>query len=360
MINIFLFLLASLSVYLPLNNEDYKRAGGKFYPELYLSESDSLDWPIDFDISIDVKDIKSLNISNESFFSKLVVSSYSKYDTIFKTSSDEEISLKHENFFTLEIKESSLTSRKISRPRYYLNDATYDYLFYDNFHSKSVKLVQAPFDINWNLRDYPFDDQNLKFKFTTKVDTSIIKLRPSKIFESKFSKEMDNLADGIFVNSISYDYKYNSDDSDIIQTSPTNFRPIVTETLEISLNISRVGSWLFLKLFFGGILSFLISCLMFFLPKFGEIDAKLALALGAIFGAVGNKYFIASELSGVQVFTKADFLSNFIIMMVVLNTLMMILQTSKKEYFSTIQSPKNALIFSILIFLFGFLFIAII
>ena len=232
----------------PLNQEDYKRAGGKFYPEVYLSESDSLDWPIDFDISIDVKDIKSLNISNESFFSKLVVSSYSKYDTIFKTSSDEEISLKHENFFTLEIKESSLTSRKISSPRYYLNDGTYDYLFYDNFHSKSVKLVQAPFDINWNLRDYPFDDQKLKFKFTTKVDTSIIKLRPSKIFESKFSKEMDNLADGIFVNSISYDYKYNSDESDIIQTSPANFRPIVTETLEISLNISMVGSWLFLKL----------------------------------------------------------------------------------------------------------------
>ena len=157
----------------------------------------------------------------------------------------------------------------------------------------------------------------------------------------------------------SYNYKYNSDESDIIQISPEIFRPIVTETLEISLNISRVGSWLFLKLFFGGILSFLISCLMFLLPLKGELESKLSLALAAVFGAVGNKYFIASELSGVQVFTKADFLSNFLIMMVVFNTLIMILQTSEKDYFSYLQKPKNTLKFSVLVFILGFMLISV-
>ena len=347
-------------LFLPINQEDYKRAGGKFYPEVYLTPSDSLTWPINFEISIDVKDIKSLDISNESFFSKLVVSSYSKYDTIFKSNSEENISLKHEDFFAIEIKESSLNSRKISEPRYYFNNDTYNYLFYDDFYSKSVKLVQAPFDINWKLRDYPYDDQKLSFKFTTKVDTSIIKLNPSKTFGSKFSDEMDNLADGIYINSVSYNYKYNADESDIIQTSPTNFRPMVTETLEISLNISRVGSWLFLKLFFGGVLSFMISCLMFLLPITKDLESKFAIALGAIFGAVGNKYFIASELSGVQVFTKADLISNFIILMVVVNMLIMILQTSDKTFFDYLQKPKNALYLSTSIFVLGFIFISIV
>ena len=55
-------------LFLPLNQEDYKRAGGKFYPEVYLTPSDSLTWPINFEISIDVKDIKSLDISNESCY----------------------------------------------------------------------------------------------------------------------------------------------------------------------------------------------------------------------------------------------------------------------------------------------------
>lgn len=358
--NFFYFFSCLISLlYLSPDSLDFKRMGGKFYPEQHLSVEDSLTWPIDFEISIDVKDIKSLDISNKSFFAKLVVSSFSEYDTIFKTIDNKDISLKHEDFFNVEVKESNLSLKTISEPRYYFNNEIYNYLFYENFYSKSVKLVRAPFDINWNLREYPFDDQKLKFKFTTKVDTSIIKLKPSKVFQSSFSEEMDNLSDGTYINSFSYNYKYNSDESDIIQISPEIFRPIVTETLEISLNISRVGSWLFLKLFFGGILSFLISCLMFLLPLKGELESKLSLALAAVFGAVGNKYFIASELSGVQVFTKADFLSNFLIMMVVFNTLIMILQTSEKDYFSYLQKPKNTLKFSVLVFILGFMLISV-
>ena len=91
---------------------------------------------------------------------------------------------------------------------------------------------------------------------------------------------------------------------------------------------------------------------MFLLPITEELESKFAIALGAIFGAVGNKYFIASELSGVQVFTKADFVSNFIILMVVVNMLIMILQTSDKTFFDYLQKPKNAMYFSSLIFFF--------
>ena len=296
--------------------QEFNRQGEPYYPELNLSENDSLKWPIEFDITIDVRDIKGLEIGNESFFSKLVVSSYSKYDSIFITEEGYSQSLKHREFFKLETKESALNTKK--NVAYYQNNTEkFSQLFYDDFYTKEVLLYEAPFDINWNLRNYPFDSQQLRFKFTTKVDSSIIKLKPSENFKSTFTKKMDNLADGIKIDSISYSYEYNTDKHDIITMSPDYYKPLVTETLVMTLNISRSGSWLFLKLFFGGILSFIISCLMFLLPITEELESKFAIALGAIFGAVGNKYFIASELSGVQVFTKADFVSNFIILMVV-------------------------------------------
>ena len=340
--------------------QEFNRQGEPYYPELNLSENDSLKWPIEFDITIDVRDIKGLEIGNESFFSKLVVSSYSKYDSIFITEEGYSQSLKHREFFKLETKESALNTKKNKPIIYQNNTEKFSQLFYDNFYSKEVLLYEAPFDVNWNLRNYPFDSQQLRFKFTTYVDSSIIKLKPSENFKSTFTKKMDNLADGITIDSISYSYEYNTDKHDIITMSPDYYKPLVTETLVMTLNISRSGSWLFLKLFFGGILSFIISCLMFLLPITEELESKFAIALGAIFGAVGNKYFIASELSGVQVFTKADFVSNFIILMVVINMLIMILQTSDKTFFDYLQKPKNAMYFSSLVFFLGFLLIMII
>ena len=332
--------------------------GEPFYPEQYLSENDSLNWPIEFQITIDVKDIKDLDINQQKFFSDLVVSSYSKYDKSFTSESGDYIPLDHHEFFILETKESE--PDKKNKERYFFkNKPQHQKLFYDDFYSKRVEFIQSPFDFQWNLRDYPFDTQKFKFRFTTIVDTSIIKLKPSKIFKSTFNRSMDNLPEGYSVNLISYDYEYNKDEHDLIQTSPNSFRPLVTETLVYNLEISRSGSWLFIKLFFGGILSFFISLLMFLLPIKKELNSKFAISLGAIFAAVGNKYFIASEISGVQVFTKADFISNLIIFMVVFNMLAMILQTSDKTYFKYFQSTKNTIYFSSIFFIISFLLILI-
>ena len=157
---------------------------------------------------------------------------------------------------------------------------------------------------------------------------------------------MDNLKDGFNVHSIDYNYTYNQDESDLILVSPNEVRGIVTETLEIILNLDRQGSWLFLKLFIGGILSYFLSCLIFLIPS-KQFESKITLLVGAIFGAIGNRYFVDSVLPGVQVFTKADAVSNLIIILVVFNILIMILQHSSKNYFRFFQSPKNAFFYSL-------------
>ena len=327
--------------------DDYKYKGAPFYPEQLLTEKDSLKWPINFEISIDVKDIKGLDLNSDQFFCKMLISSYSNYATSFVTSTKDTISLLHSEFFEIYVKENNLRGVQEYPSNYYFNGSDYEYLFYDDFQSKNVQLVEAPFDHSWDLRNFPFDKQKLKFKFVTTVDTSIIKLRPSKKFKSTFNNPMENLKEGFNIEFIDYNYKYNTDESDLILISPGKTRGIVTETLEIVLNLDRQGSWLFLKLFMGGVLSFLISCLVFLLPVGKEFESKITLGVGAIFGAIGNRYFVDSVLPGVQLFTKADAISNLIIFMVIVNILIMILQYSEKTYLPYLQSTKNALFYSI-------------
>jgi len=330
--------------------DDYKYKGAPFYPEQLLTEKDSLKWPINFEISIDVKDIKGLDLNSDQFFCKMLISSYSNYATSFVTSTKDTISLLHSEFFEIYVKENNLRGVQEYPSNYYFNGSDYEYLFYDDFQSKNVQLVEAPFDHSWDLRNFPFDKQKLKFKFVTTVDTSIIKLRPSKKFKSTFNNPMENLKEGFNIEFIDYNYKYNTDESDLILISPGKTRGIVTETLEIVLNLDRQGSWLFLKLFMGGVLSFLISCLVFLLPVGKEFESKITLGVGAIFGAIGNRYFVDSVLPGVQLFTKADAISNLIIFMVIVNILIMILQYSEKNYLPYLQSTKNALFYSIYVF----------
>lgn len=344
MSKIIAFLLITFSIY--SQKVDYKYLGEPYYPEQALTIKDTLKWPLIFDISIDIKDIKGLDQSKDEFFSKLLVSSYSEYDKEYISVDGDTINLVPEEFFGLYTKESSYTTIQEYAPNYYLKN-DYDYLFYDNFHLKSVKLVEGLFDHNWNLRDFPFDSQELKFKFITKVDTSIIKLRPSRAFPSSFNKQMENLREGFNIESIDYRYSYNIDESDLIKVSPEITRGIVTETMELILKLDRNGSWLFLKLFLGGILSFFISCMVFLIPRFKELDSKVSLGVGAIFGGIGNRYFVDSSLGEVQVFTKADAVSNLIILMIILNILVMILQNSKLSIFPFFQSKWNSFIYSI-------------
>jgi hypothetical protein len=354
-INLFFWLVIICSNSFCQNNNDYKYLGDPYYPEQFLQEKDSLKWPIEFDLSIDVKDIKNIDLNKDEFFSILLVSSYSNYDTSYTSIDGDTISLLHEEFFDIYIKENTLGGDVVKPSKYYKNTKNYKYLFYDNFKTKSVKRIEAPFDLNWDLKNFPFDKQKLKFKFITTVDTSIIKLRPSIKFPSGYNSPLENLKEGFNVEGISYEYKYNNDESDLIRTSPNTTRGIVTETLEIILTLDRQGSWLFLKLFLGGILSFLISCLVFLIPIKTEFESKVTLAVGGIFGAIGNRYYVDSVLPGLQVFTKADAVSNLVIFMVVFNILITILQQSEKTNFSYFQSPKNAFYYSLYIFSIVFL-----
>lgn len=328
---------------------NYKREGKPYYPEQKLSESDSLKWPLTLEVSIEVNDITDLSYKSNRFRSKILKSVFSRYGESFITKlGDPPIDLTHDELVSFETDEISIDERNKKNLTYF-NSKEYPYLFDENNHLKSIELVEAPIAINWNFRDFPFDTQKLIYRFKAKMDTSAIRLVASTINKSSFSDHLPNLQDGYEITSIDYSNSFETDQSDIIQTGPGEFRPLVTETLEIILNLSRNGSWLFFKLFIGGILSYLLSCFMFLIPK-EEFEAKMSIAVGSIFGAIGNRYFVDSSLSGVQVLTKSDVISNLIIFMVALNVLAVILQRSKKINFAYLESEKYDFFYSIYYF----------
>ena len=115
--------------------------------------------------------------------------------------------------------------------------------------------------------------------------------------------------------------------------------------------VSREGSWIFIKLFLGSFLSLVLSWFVFLIPT-REFDAKAQLSVGAIFGAVGNKYFVDSAIAS-QVLTTADLINNVSITLVILNVLIMILQKNKMLVNKHIDSPIETMKFSIFLFLFS-------
>lgn len=346
----FLILITLLSfnlIFTQKNKVDYKYEGSPYYPELKLDQNDSLNWPLKLDISIDVKDIKDLDYSKETFLINLIKNTYSEYDFIYVKDNDT-IDLSHGNFVQLYTRENNPNNiYQGSLSSFHKNK--YPYLFNKAQATKESQLLETPIDINWDFRDYPFDTQKLRILFTSTVDSSIIDLNENNFIKSSFDK-LPNLKDGFKLQSITTEKEYYTNNSDIIQTGPNEFRPLVTETLVFNLNIDREGSWLFFKLFIGGIISYLISCLMFIVPM-KEFESKITLAVGAIFGGVGNRYFVDSVIPGVQVLTKADIISNFILVMIFLNILIMILKNSDKNHLKFLQAPENSLAYSIYTFI---------
>jgi hypothetical protein len=110
---------------------DYKYQGEPYYPGQYLRSDDSLKWPMVLDISIDIKDIKNIDLKNDDFFAKLIVSSYSEYQKSYVSLENDTLDLSHEALFAIYIKENNLSDDL--EPIYYQNSENYEYLFYDNF-----------------------------------------------------------------------------------------------------------------------------------------------------------------------------------------------------------------------------------
>ena len=315
------------------NQVDYFRTGD-YFPYVPLSDEDSISFPISYEIELHVADIYDLEVTNNYFTSYIIAGAYSDYDSVFVTKNKDVIPLYPYDYIELELKEDM--DKQSSNWYYwgYDDDEKYEKFAYE-YSTKNT------FYHKWNLREYPFDVQTLEINFLSYRDTSFLRLVPSENFPPTFNEDMDNLKDGYKVLSIEPKVSYFETPYEA-EFAPDVIRKEVGTRLSYEITIDRSGSYLFLKLFGGSFMAFLISWLTFFIPP-KEFDSRISLNIGAIFGAIGNRYFVDSAMSGIQVITKADTISNMCVLLLIFNITIIIVERNNQITWPFFEKSTNSL-----------------
>lgn len=169
----------------------------------------------------------------------------------------------------------------------------------------SVQKCRAMIKKNWEISRFPLDDQTLEVILEeTDRDTSGV-VYIADTANSKIDPSVDLNGWNISSFSILPSVKtYNTTYGDPTLQGTSSYA-----RLEFNTVIQRDGKRIFLKLFLGLYVAFLIALAVFFLDG-AEIGARTSLAVGALFAAVGNKYIVDSSLPDHTSFTIVDKLHN--------------------------------------------------
>lgn len=169
----------------------------------------------------------------------------------------------------------------------------------------SVQKCRAMIKKNWEISRFPLDDQTLDVILEeTDSDTSEL-VYVADIENSKIDPSVD--LNGWTVTEFSLDPSvktYSTTYGDPTLKGESSYARMVFTT-----KVTRDSKRIFLKLFLGLYVAFLIALAVFFLDG-SEIGARTSLAVGALFAAVGNKYIVDSSLPDHTSFTIVDKIHN--------------------------------------------------
>ena len=321
---------------------DYSRTGD-YFPYVPLTDEDPISFPISYEIELHIADIYDLEVDNNYFTSYIIAGAYTDYDSVYVTKNGDVMPLYPYDYIELELKDDMDKQKSNWYYWGYDDDEKYEKYAYEY-------NIKNSFYHKWNLREYPFDVQTLEINFMSYRDTSFIELIPSKSFPPTFNKEMDNLKDGYRVLSVNPKVSYFETPYEA-EFGPGDIRREIGTRLSYEITIDRSGSYLFLKLFAASFMAFLISWLTFFIPP-KEFDSRISLNIGAIFGAIGNRYFVDSAMSGIQVITKADTMSNMCVLLLIFNITIIIVERNNKITWPFFEKSENSLKVSAGLFIF--------
>jgi hypothetical protein len=160
---------------------------------------------------------------------------------------------------------------------------------------------------NWNVEDFPFDEQHLKVHIeNTLFDNSSLVFLPDTAGSRFDDKEA---IDGWTITNFKV-VRGNNDYNTSFGDSRPGRESSVFSQFNIEMDIERNAWGLFLKIFIGMYIAFLISMISF-TPHPSELEPRFGLPVGGLFAAVGNKYIIDSLLPETSSFTLVDTLHTF-------------------------------------------------
>jgi hypothetical protein len=155
---------------------------------------------------------------------------------------------------------------------------------------------------NWKVKDFPFDKQQLIVHFENSIyDRNNLVFVPDQL-GSTYDREMTidgwHITDFKVSESIKeYTTVFGDPSSDMLHSEYASF--------DIEIDIERNAWGLFMKIFIGMYIAFMISVLSF-TTQSAELEPRFGLPVGGLFAAVGNKYIIDSLLPESSSFTLVD------------------------------------------------------
>jgi hypothetical protein len=154
----------------------------------------------------------------------------------------------------------------------------------------------------WSVEDFPFDHQSLSIQIENSLyDNKSLIFRPD-ILGSSYDKLMS--IDGWTITNFAI-----RADTSVYPTAFGDYRVkkqnSVFSSFNIDMDIQRDSWGLFIKIFSGMYISFLIA-MVSFAPRPTVIEPRFALPVGGLFAAVGNKYIIDPLLPESSTFTLVD------------------------------------------------------
>ncbi len=155
---------------------------------------------------------------------------------------------------------------------------------------------------NWKVKDFPFDKQRLIVHVENSIyDRNSLVFVPDSL-GSSYDREMT--IDGWTITDFKvtggtkeYTTVFGDPSSDMLHSEYASFN--------IEIDIERNAWGLFMKIFIGMYIAFMISVLSF-TPQPTELEPRFGLPVGGLFAAVGNKYIIDSLLPESSSFTLVD------------------------------------------------------
>ena len=154
---------------------------------------------------------------------------------------------------------------------------------------------------NWNIKNFPFDRQNLQFAIENSMYDSKSLVFAKDILGEHYGKDFltDWEKDSFNIQTDVKDYTTSFGDP-ALQKPQSKFG-----SYNVTIEVHR-NSWeLFIKIFLGMYVSFLIACMCFYIHP-DNMDSRLALSVGSLFAVIGNKYIIDSALPETNSFTLVD------------------------------------------------------
>ncbi|HCZ37301.1 MAG TPA: hypothetical protein DHV26_15370 [Cytophagales bacterium] len=166
----------------------------------------------------------------------------------------------------------------------------------------AIMKMKATMKESWKVADFPFDKQHLKVQIENALfDINSLVFKPD-IKGSTYDK--DEALDGWQITDFKVSAQLNDYETGFGDPSPhrdyQNFSAFLIE-----LDIERNAWGLFLKIFIGMYIAFLISIISFTI-QVQELEPRFGLPVGGLFATVGNKYIIDSILPETSAFTLVD------------------------------------------------------